>query len=98
MFNKKEGEVLNCQLYGFGGASKKAYCALVFLVCKTTQGTCTRLLCAKSRVAPLKELSIPRLELMPARILATLMYTVLKALDSEVKIDYWIANNVMVVE
>lgn len=105
MFDKNEGEVLSCQLHGFADASKKAYCAMVFLVCKTTQGSYTRLLCAKSRVAPLKELSIPRLELMSARILATLMKTVLKALDSEIKVEsvrywldsktalYWIANN-----
>ena len=105
MFDKNKGEVLSCQLHGFADASKKAYCAMVFLVCKTKQGSYTQLLCAKSRVAPLKELSIPRLELMSARILATLMDTVLKALDSEIKIDcvrywldsktalFWIANN-----
>ena len=105
MFEGNAGEILNCQLHGFADASKRAYCAMVFLVCTTTEGIYTRLLCAKSRVAPLKELTIPRLELMSARILATMMDTVNKALQSEVKIDkvrywldskttlYWIANN-----
>ena len=103
--DKSLGEVVSYQLHGFADASKKAYCAMVYLVCKTKETTYTKLLCAKSRVAPLKELSIPRLELMSARILATLMDTVIKALEFEVKIDsvhywldsktalYWIFNN-----
>ncbi len=77
-----EGEVLSISLHGLGDASKYAYCALIFLVCHTTKGVYTKLLCAKTRVAPLKILSIPRLELMSARILVTLMETVNTALDS----------------
>ena len=87
MFEGNAGEILNFQVHVFADASKRAYCAMVFLVCTTTKGIYTRLLCAKSRVAPLKELTIPRLELMSARILATMMDTVQKALQSEVKID-----------
>ncbi len=87
MFDKGEVEILSCSLHGFADASKKAYCAMIFLVCKTTKGSYTRLLCSKSRVAPLKELSIPRLELMSARILVTLMDTVRTALQSELKVD-----------
>ena len=105
MFEGNAGEVVNYQLHGFADASKRVYCSMVFLVYTTANGIYTRLLCAKSRVAPLKELTIPRLELMSARILATMMDTVLKALQSEVNIDkahywldskttlYWIANN-----
>ena len=46
-----------------------------------------------ARVAPLKDLTIPRLELMSARILAVLMDNVYKALCSQVIIDkvkYWL--------
>ena len=60
---------------------------------------------AKTRVAPLKKLTIPRLEFISAVILASLMKTVVDAISSEIKIDqvkywlnsktalYWIYNN-----
>ena len=82
-----EGEILSYQLHGFADASKKAYCAAVYLVYTTTKGMFSKLLCSKVRVAPLKELSIPRLELLSARILANLISNVQKALHSQTKID-----------
>ena len=93
VFDESKGKILSCQLHGFADASKKAYCAMVFLVCETTEGTYTRLLSAKTRVAPLKQLTIPRLELMSARVLVTLMSTILEALGPNFKIDgvkYWL--------
>ena len=93
VYDENEGGLLSCQLHGFGDASKKAYCAAVYLVCKTTKGRYTKLLCSKTRVAPLKDLTIPRLELMSARILAVLMDSVYKALCSQLTIDkvkYWL--------
>jgi len=104
-YNGSEGEILKCQIHGFGDASKKAYCAVVYLVYETANGVRTTLLCSKTRVAPLKELTIPRLELLSARILAVLVNTVCKALSSQIKIDcvrywldsktalYWVYNN-----
>ena len=68
--------VLECTLHGFGDASKKAYCAVVYFVYRTDAGIYARLLTSKARVAPLKQTSIPRLELMSARLLAQLMQTV----------------------
>ena len=105
VYDESEGEILSCQLHGFGDASKKAYSAVIYLVYETSKGIFTKLLCSKTRVAPLKSLTIPRLELMSARILAVLMNTVRSALSSQVKIDsvkywldsktalYWIYNN-----
>ena len=93
LYKKNAGEIKNCYLHGFSDASKKAYCAMVYLVYETEEGMHSRLICAKTRVAPLKELSIPRLELMSARILSTLMKTVYNALTPQVKIDgckYWL--------
>lgn len=55
--------------------------------------TRVRLVASKTRVAPLKELSIPRLELMSARILAQLMDTIRVALQSQLEIDgvkFWL--------
>ena len=65
--------VLECTLHGFGDASKKAYCAVVYFVYRTDTGIYARFLTSKARVAPLKPTSIPRLELMSARLLAQLM-------------------------
>ena len=76
IYDKGDGEILWCQLHGFGDASSKAYCATVYLVYETTKGILAMLLCSKTRVAPLKSMTIQRLELMSARILAVLMNTV----------------------
>ena len=79
--------VPECTLHGFGDASKKAYCAVVHFVYRTDTGIYTRLLTSKARVAPLKPTSIPRLELMSARLLAQLMQTVKESFKNVVKID-----------
>ena len=86
-------KIISVTLHGFGDASKHAYCAMIYLVCQTSTRIYTKLLCAKTRVAPLKELSIPKLELMSARILVNLMETVKGALSSKLKIDaikFWL--------
>ena len=87
-----EGQIIKTSLHGFCDASKKAYCAAIYLVCETTRGIYPRLLCSKVRIAPLKSLSIPRLELMAARILVNLMDTTQKALSLDTEIGetkYW---------
>ena len=77
LYEAREECLTECYLHGFGDASKKAYCAMVYFVYRTDDGqTHARLITSKTRVAPLKELSIPRLELMSVRILAQLMNTV----------------------
>jgi len=56
---------------------------MAYLVYRTDDGQAhANLVASKMRVAPLKQLSIPRLELMSARILAQLMNTVCNALQS----------------
>ena len=92
IYERPKQEVLECELHGFGDASSKAYCTVVYLVYKTNEGTSAKLLTSKSQVAPLKKLTIPRLELMLARILAQLMDTVKLALESQLKVNrvrYW---------
>ena len=93
VFSQVDNDVLSCELHGFGDASQKAYCAVVYLVYRSNEGISTKLLCSKSRVAPLKNLSIPRLELLSARILAVLMSNVVKAVESQIHISrvrYWL--------
>ena len=86
-------EVLSCELHGFGDASEKAYCAVVYFVYRTPSGVHVRLLTAKTRIAPLKAFSIPRLELMSAVMLARLMNSVRNALKTQVecvKTRFWL--------
>lgn len=67
--------------------SNRAYCAVVYFVYRTRDGMHARLLASRSRVAPLKALTIPRLELMSTRILAQLMSKVKKALEAQVTLS-----------
>lgn len=62
------------EIHGFSDASEQAYGACVFLrSINKDGGIFVHLLCAKSRVAPLKKITIPRLELCGALILARLV-------------------------
>ena len=67
-------------LNGFAEAIQHAHCACVYMVTKQSTGTFSSLITAKTRVAPIKKTSIPRLELMAARILASLISTVKEAI------------------
>ena len=70
------------QLHGFCDASQYAYGEVVYIRATYSDHdpTCT-LVTAKIRVAPLKQLSIPRLELCGATLLAKLITNVRTALD-----------------
>lgn len=68
------------EVHGFSDASNSAYGAVLFIrVKKNDKNTRCTMVAAKSRVAPLKPLSIPRLELCAALILSELMKTFLEA-------------------
>ncbi|KAL5490750.1 hypothetical protein EMCRGX_G015929, partial [Ephydatia muelleri] len=71
-------------LHGFGDASLRAYAAVVYLVIETPDGRSTQFVGSKSRVAPVKGHSIPRLELLAALLLARLISSLESALSSEI--------------
>lgn len=63
--------LIDIQVHGFGDASTKAYgCCLYFRCSDSFGNVVTHLLASKSRVAPLKTKSLPRLELCASHLLA----------------------------
>ena len=70
------------QIHGFCDASEQAYGACIYFRSKNSCGkTRVSLVCSKSRVAPLKLLTLPRLELCAALLLSRLIVSVKQALQ-----------------
>lgn len=70
-----------CELHCFVDASKDAYAACVYMrTVDQSNHVTVQLLCAKTRVAPLKTVTIPRLELCAAVLGARLVQKVAEAL------------------
>ena len=62
------------ELYGFSDASENAYAGVVYLrITDSTNKVYTSLVTSKTRVSPIKRLSIPRLELCGAQVLTKLL-------------------------
>ncbi|GFX27557.1 uncharacterized protein TNCV_4996121 [Trichonephila clavipes] len=72
------------EIHGFADASERCYGAAVYCKSKNLKSeTLVRLITSKSRVAPIKSLTIPRLELCAAVLLAKLVKRVVAALQLE---------------
>ncbi|GFV04577.1 integrase catalytic domain-containing protein [Trichonephila clavipes] len=82
---------IRIEIHGFSDASERAYAAVVYIKCFNESGQSqTRLLCSKSRVAPFKTLTIPRLELSAALLLSRLVKKVVPILQLPInKIWMW---------
>lgn len=78
------------ELYGFADSSTKAYGCVIYARCCRENQITVHLVAAKSRVAPLKPVTLPRLELCAALLLTRLMVSVSQTLQvPQNDIYYW---------
>ena len=79
-------------LHGFSDSSQVAYSAVIYAQVKTKEGWMSKLITSKAKVAPIKKLTIPRLELLGCLLLANLMHKVVQEFKDVLiveKICYW---------
>lgn len=100
----KEDSVEDYHLHGFADASQSAYACVIYLRTVDVWGKVTvTLIASKTKVAPIKTLSLPRLELCANLLLARLLHRVKESLrlpsvtvyawsDSTVALD-WICGS-----
>ena len=81
--------IAKIEVHGFAGSSQKAYGSAVYLCAEDqNQNRVSSLVMAKSRVAPMKRVTLPRLELLAAFITAKLLHYVAQALRISVDSVY----------
>ncbi|XP_011877984.1 PREDICTED: uncharacterized protein LOC105567609 [Vollenhovia emeryi] len=81
-WTNRDSDAAQCELHGFADASTVAYAAVVYLRVTTPAGeTTTTMLAGKSKVAPIKSMTIPRLELSAIVLLSRLIDEVRAALN-----------------
>ncbi|UYV77667.1 hypothetical protein LAZ67_15001855 [Cordylochernes scorpioides] len=74
--------ILTLELHGFCDSSEKAYAAVIYVKsCKHDRSVNISLIASKTKVAPIKVLSLPRLELCSALLLANLFVAVKESLS-----------------
>lgn len=70
------------EIHGFSDASEKAYAAAVYVRVKINdRNWAIHLIAAKTRVAPVKQITVPRLELCAAALLAKLLVSIAPSFD-----------------
>lgn len=83
---------VDIQLHAFAEASEKGFGSMVYVGSMDRHGNLkTALLCSKSRVAPTKSMTLPRLELCAAQLTAELVSRILECYKQITNVYYWIA-------
>ena len=80
-------EIVSVELHGFSDSSLSLYCGVVYVRVITRSHAKVFFWTSKTRVAPLKKISIPRLELLACLLLSKLIFNVDEALCGRLKID-----------
>ena len=80
-------EVKSVQLHAFGDASESSYGACVYLRCEHESDVHCNLVAAKTRVAPMTNQTIPRLELLSCLVAARLLASVKEAISEILTIE-----------
>lgn len=86
------------ELHGFADSSEKAYGACVYVVCQVDNSNTyeTKLLCAKSRVCPIKKITLPKLELCAAVLLSKLIKKVQQSFRININQSYYWSDSTIV--
>ena len=85
-FDYTSGNLKSAELHCFSDASEKAYVASIYVRSIYEDGRIgVKLVASKTKVAPLKKQSIPRLELLGATILVRLAKTIQNALPQKLE-------------
>lgn len=80
-------QTVSLQLHAFSDSSEKGYAAAVYLRVETTTSVHCALIAGKSKVAPLKRCTIPRLELCGAVLAAKLLNLVVTTYNNRIDIE-----------
>lgn len=72
------------EVHGFCDSSTEVYCAVIYLRVVGESGVGVSFLCGKTKVVPMKCLTIPRLELLSCLLLSELLESVLRTLGDRV--------------
>lgn len=83
-------------LNGFCDASELAFAAVIYCTQEFGNNKQTNIMVAKTKVAPIKQISIPRLELLGALLLARLYSSIVKVLSNyEISFHAWTDSKVV---
>ncbi|XP_037931454.1 uncharacterized protein LOC119666243 [Teleopsis dalmanni] len=83
------------ELHAFCDASLNAYGVCIYVVSKHGSSESANLLCSKSRVAPLKTLTVPKLELCAAALLAQLIHQISSLNIFNAEIHCWSDSSIV---